>query len=99
MIRNTFRILTAALFLAASLAANVHAAKVIVWQDEGDKVIRRANIDGTNVVDITPTQFGGTGLAVDFASSKVYFTSVLGGQTIQRVNLDGTGLETLVTSG
>jgi hypothetical protein len=62
-------------------------------------VIRRANVDGSNVVDVYPTEFGGTGLAVDFVQGQVYWTSNVGGQSIQRMNLDGTGFETLVTTG
>jgi hypothetical protein len=83
--------------VAGSTAA--YAVPTIVWQDEGAQIIRRANLDGSNVIDVYATQFGGTGLAVDFAEAKVYWTSNVGGQSIQRVNLDGTGFETLVTTG
>jgi hypothetical protein len=88
--------LIAGVIVSASWA---HASVVIVWQDEGAKVIRRANVDGSNVVDVYPTEFGGTGLAVDFVQGQVYWTSNVGGQSIQRMNLDGTGFETLVTTG
>jgi hypothetical protein len=88
-----------ALLFTVVVAPPAYASVMIVWQDEGANMIRRANIDGSNVVDVYPTQYGGTGLAVDFVQGKVYWTSTVGGQSIQRVNLDGTGFETLVTTG
>ena len=72
---------------------------VIVWQDEGSKAIRMANVDGTNIRDIVSDESTGTGLAVDFTHGKVYWTRTGSGGSIQRADIDGSNIEDLVTTG
>ena len=62
-------------------------------------IIRRANLDGTNIVDIVDGAYGGD-IALDVAGGKIYYqTTWLLGESaqIRRANLDGTNDEHIVT--
>ncbi|MDE2925394.1 MAG: hypothetical protein OXT71_03245 [Acidobacteriota bacterium] len=58
--------------------------------------IQRANLDGTEVVDLVTGLDQPLGLALDLVGGKIYWVDVTGGK-IQRANLDGTGVVDLVT--
>jgi hypothetical protein len=62
----------------------------IYWASRGGNMIRRANLDGTGVVDIAPASQP-CGVAVD--DNFVYWANFNGGAgtTIGRANLDGAG--------
>ncbi len=42
------------------------------WQVEGAQMIRRVNLDGSNVQDLVAVSRGGTGLALDLSGRKIY---------------------------
>ena len=66
------------------------------WTHNLGGKIRRANLDGTGVEDVTPGAFLlPEGLALDAGAGKMYW--IERGGVIQRANLDGTGFETVVT--
>jgi DNA-binding beta-propeller fold protein YncE len=87
--------------LCLSLAVTPTIAKAqpsIFWQDEGEKRIKCADLDGSNVRDLVKTH-GGTGLAVDSVRNKIYWSTNVDRPLIQRANLDGSKIETVVSSG
>ena len=71
----------------------------IYWTDTGTDKIQRANLDGSNIVDlVTQGLSGPDGLALDVTGGKMYWTD-WGTAKIQRANLDGSNVEDLVTQG
>jgi len=56
--------------------------------------IRRANLDGTNPVDLVTGVNGGQGLALDLTNNHVYWIET---SKIRRANLDGTDPVDLIT--
>ncbi len=69
------------------------------WLDRGTHRIQRANLDGSNVVDLVTAGLSGPKeLALDVAAGKMYWTDN-GTDKIQRANLDGSQVEDLVTVG
>ena len=70
----------------------------IYWTDPATDKIQRANLDGSNVVDLITRLPGPWDIALDVAGGKMYWTDI-GTDKIQRANLDGSNVEDLVTSG
>ncbi len=69
------------------------------WTEIGVQMIRRANLDGSNVENIITTGlFEPSGITLDAAGGKIYWTDY-GTDRIQRANLDGTNVQDLITSG
>ena len=76
----------------------IHAQQMY-WTDTTADTIQRANLDGTDVVELATTGDFATSIALDQAGGKMYWTNALGNITdasIQRANLDGTVIETLI---
>ncbi len=75
----------------------------VYWAEPGIPAIRRANLDGSNVLSIAPVRNGAADVAVDPVNGKVYWTDCVDGSfansKIQRSNLDGSSPENLVTTG
>ena len=65
------------------------------WID--DVKIRYADLDGSNVQDLTTSGSGAKGIALDIDGGKVYWA--LFGNNIWRANLDGTERESVFTPG
>jgi hypothetical protein len=61
-----------------------------------DRIIQRANLDGTGVQTLVGSPSGKRFIALDLADGKMYWTDAETDK-IQRANLDGTGVEDLVT--
>ncbi|MCY4594774.1 MAG: T9SS type A sorting domain-containing protein [Bryobacterales bacterium] len=82
------------------LALDLHAGKMY-WIDDGlSRMIKWANLDGTQVENLITDLVSPQNLALDLGAGKMYWTD--GGTTrhrskIQRANLDGSGVEVLVT--
>ena len=66
------------------------------WVDTEINVIRRANLDGSEVVNVVTDVRQPRGLALDIAGGKIYWTDPWTNK-IQRANLDGSGIEDLVS--
>jgi hypothetical protein len=76
-----------------TIGASVH----IYWSDYIDGTVLEANLDGTGVQTLDPSQasqYGVPGVAGD--SSHIYWTS-FGSGTVMEANLDGSDPQTLVT--
>ena len=77
--------------------ANALLLDTIYWVDQTNRKIQRADLDGSNVVDVLTAADGvnsPTGLLVDSANGKVYWSEYFAGN-ICRANLDGTNIQTL----
>ena len=70
----------------------------IYWTNPARDKIQRANLDGSNVVDLITRLPGPWDIALDVAGGKMYWVDA-GTYKIQRANLDGSNVEDLVTSG
>ena len=66
------------------------------WTDTGAGQIQRANLDGSDVVELASGLTTPTDIAVDVAGQKIYWTNTGLGQ-IQRANFDGSSVEDLIT--
>jgi hypothetical protein len=84
-------------FLTIILAASAHAqgSEYIYWIEMGGGKIRRANLDGTNPVDLI-TVNNAFGIALDLTNNHIYWAEV-GTSKIRRANLDGTNPVDLIT--
>ena len=60
--------------------------------------IQRANLDGTNIVDLVTGLTSPSRMALDLAAGKMYWTDWRASK-IQRANLDGSNVEDLITTG
>lgn len=72
----------------------------IYWTDRAKDWIRRANLDGSDVLTLVDQSDGlqqPHGIDLDVVGGKMYWTD-FGTRQIQRANLDGTGIETLVST-
>jgi hypothetical protein len=76
------------------------------WTDDTGSmtsaVLRRANLDGSNLVVVVDHSGAGysQGIDLDLTNEKLYWTGqVPEVEKIMRANLDGTGVETVVGSG
>jgi hypothetical protein len=89
--------------LLVSVSSEVIAAPTIYWNDLQDHKIRRANLDGSGIVELVTTGVDHLrGIAIDGSDGKMYWTEVGGdtvGVQIDRSNIDGTSRETLLTTG
>ena len=91
-------VLTTLVWIAVIGVSGTNAQSIYLG---GLNVIRRANLDGSNLETLlTASDLGGVQeIALDVAGGKMYWT-VRGPDTrIQRANLDGSELEVLVSSG
>ena len=74
----------------------------LYWTDWGNNTIKRANLNGRGVQDLTNPDMElnfPAGIALDVAGRKMYWThAVSGSAKIQRANLDGTGVQDLTTA-
>ena len=66
------------------------------WVDTHMKAIRRADLDGSDVVNLVTNLRGPVGLALDVSGGKMYWTDTRTNK-IQRSDLNGSGIEDLVT--
>ena len=81
---------------ADSLPDDCGYAGRLYWADDGNNLIERTDIDGTNIVTVTPTaNVSIRGVAVDPAG-KVYWTD-LDNNKILRSDLDGANIEDVIT--
>ena len=63
------------------------------WIDSSTDIIRRADLDGSNIDDlITSGLSNPSGIALDTAAGRMYWTDYDAAK-IQRANLDGTAVE------
>lgn len=86
--------------IALDVAGN-HIYWTVMGQDKvNDGMVRRSNLNGTNVVTLVPA--GGTftpkQMKLDLVNRKMYWAD-REGMRVMRANLDGTQVETLVTTG
>ncbi len=88
--------------IATGIAVDPVGGK-IYWTEYGngphDDVVRRANLDGSNVETLFDATHGlqtPDRIAVDSWAGKIYWADLHAGR-VQRSNLDGTGLETLLS--
>lgn len=66
------------------------------WTDRDRQMIRRANLDGTNVEDLITSGLDGPyGIALDLVAAKIYWTDRNLG-TIRRADLEGSNVEDVV---
>lgn len=78
------------------------AASKIYWVDNFQNNISRANLDGSNVVELVSNGPGGLsplGLALDVDGGKMYWTESGGAGRIRRAALDGSNVEILIDTG
>lgn len=82
-----------------------HRGGKIYWTEyggSGSSVIRRAELDGSNVETLLTTMDGlatPQHIAVDPAGGKIYWADIDGEAQIARANLDGSGMESLYSGG
>lgn len=60
-------------------------------------LVRRANLDGSEIVTLADHGSGGSGIAIDVPNGKLYYALVGVGE-IRRMNLDGSGDELLIST-
>ena len=77
-----------------SIAVDVAEDKMY-WVDKRTDVIRRSNLDGTNVEDLLTEVKTPDDIALDLVAGKMYWTEQ-GTGAIRRAGLDGTNAEILV---
>jgi len=70
----------------------------IYWNDQGSGHLRSANLDGSDIQNVSPITASSAGVAFDDFGRKVYWTDAWP-RVIRRCNPDGTDLQTLVTDG
>jgi hypothetical protein len=68
----------------------------IYFDDQNTPALRRANLDGTGIVNIDNTDTKIYGMAIDYDKDKLYWTARATGE-IYEANLNGTSKETLKT--
>ena len=77
------------------IALDISGGKMY-WIDTRIDAVRRANLDGSGVVDLVTDLGSPTGLTLDISGGKMYWTDT-STDKIQRSNLNGSGVEDLVT--
>ena len=77
----------------------IGGGKVYWTEKTGDSAgtINSANLDGSDVTELTSIQAVPMGIAVDTAGSKLYWTNSRG--RIQSANLDGSGITNVIPGG
>lgn len=73
------------------------ATRKLYWTDLGNRTVKRANADGTQIETLVPIGIiaGPIGLEIDEPGEKLYWAD-RDGSRIQRARLDGTARETVV---
>ncbi len=90
-------------FKPASIALDVAGGKVY-WTDYVVDVVRRANLDGSNIEDLytVGSNLNPGGIALDLTAGKVYWGQDTGGEetswNIMSMNLDGSLPKTVITN-
>ena len=79
----------------ADIALDISGGRMY-WVDSDLDGIRRANLDGSGVVNLVTDLGSPTGLALDISGGKMYWLDYHFDK-IQRANLNGSGIEDLVT--
>jgi low density lipoprotein receptor-related protein 5/6 len=80
------------------VALDVTAGK-LYWTEFSANMVRRSNLDGTNVEDLITTGLSHpNGIALDLDNGKIYGTQGGVPGKVFRANLDGTGFEWLITT-
>jgi low density lipoprotein receptor-related protein 5/6 len=93
--RNSTAFAVMVWMLGAGLSI-AHAQKMY-WTDSFAARIQRADLDGSNVEDVSPPGLDSPmGIALDTVAGKMYWTENQLGK-ILRANLDGSSVEELVT--
>jgi low density lipoprotein receptor-related protein 5/6 len=93
------------LLLVLLLPASLSFAGAIYWVDSGTNKIQRANLDGTNPVDVMSNMTGypgnpvgsASGLTLNVPAGKVYWTET-GSNLLKRASLDGANQQILVSN-
>ncbi len=85
--------------LAGALAIDIHfSLGYIFWSDYIENNIKRANIDGTNIITVDHSNTGVfAGLAVEWRSMQLYWTDEIN-KTISVSDLEGNNRRILVSS-
>lgn len=73
-------------------------AEKVYWTDGLNGVIRRADLDGSNIEDLVTGAGRPVNIALDLPGGKMFWVDTISDQ-IYRANLDGTGVESVVTLG
>ena len=76
--------------------ALAHTLTKIYWTPCESRVIRRANLDGSDVEDMITSQGDPVRLAIDHKGKKIYWSEENAGR-LMRANLDGTEVEELLS--
>ena len=84
--------------LLRSYTFPVGGAARMYWTGHDVRMVRRADVDGSNVQDLVPTGAYSAGLALDLAGGKMYWSDVGTGR-INRADLDGSNTQHLITTG
>ena len=93
---DDFNTIGAVLNNPIGIALDVGGGKMY-WTDISLNMIRRANLDGSEIEDLITTGLGSPfGIALDLLQNKMYWTDYET-KKIQRANLDGSNVEDLVT--
>ena len=79
----------------ADIALDISGGRMY-WVDSYLDGIRRANLDGSGVINLVTDLGSPTGLALDISGGKIYWLDYHFDK-IQRANLNGSGIEDLVT--
>jgi len=66
----------------------------IYWVDD-DASVNRANLNGSDIVQLVPPEGNSSGMALDLVGGKIFWGNWLG-LRIQKANLDGSGVETVL---
>jgi len=79
------------------------AEKIYYIRASGSLYIYRAELDGSNVQDVTPSGYGAVTagsekIALDPFAGKIYYVDSATSILLKRANLDGTSVETLKTN-
>ena len=75
----------------------VGGAARMYWTGHDVRMVRRADVDGSNIQDLVATGAYSAGLALDLAAGKMYWTDVGTGR-INRADLDGSNTQHLITT-
>ena len=83
--------------LLRSYTFPVGGAARMYWTGHDVRMVRRADVDGSNIQDLVATGAYSAGLALDLAGGKMYWTDVGTGR-INRADLDGSNTQHLITT-
>ncbi|MCA9145054.1 MAG: DUF5050 domain-containing protein [Planctomycetales bacterium] len=70
---------------------------ILVWANSIANQIQGANLDGSNLHNITPHAGFATDVALDLDGGKVYWATAQNSNSIRRSNLDGSDVEVVYT--